>query len=71
MLWLAARSRRHPGLSRPNCADTVVGLEAYPEFHGSWVASWLPPEGSVCWEKSLLNAAANAVYDPGVKVALC
>ena len=59
------------GLKDTFCAGTVAGLKAHPEFHGPWVATWLPPEGAVCWEKALLNAAAEAVYDRPVRVPLC
>lgn len=38
---------------------------------GAWIASWLVPEGSVCHEKALLNAAANAVHWGAAKVQLC
>ena len=53
------------------CAGTAAGLKAHPEFHGPWAADALPPEGSVCFEKALLNAAAQAVYDEPVTVKLC
>ena len=53
------------------CAGTVAGLESYPEFHGPYAASWLPPQGSVCWEKALLSAAVEAVYDRPVRGKLC
>lgn len=38
---------------------------------GAWIASWLVPEGSVCYEKALLNAAAASVYRRAVKVQRC
>ena len=53
------------------CEGSRDHLRGYPQFHGEWVASWLPPEGTVCWEAALLEAARTAVYDQGTKVEFC
>ena len=54
-----------------HCAGTSENLKRYPQFHGEWVVSWLPQEGSVCWEAALLNAARTSVYDQATKVKFC
>ena len=38
---------------------------------GAWILSWLTPEGSVCFERAFMNAAANAVNGQATKVAFC
>ena len=53
------------------CAGTRANLLDYPQFHGEWVASWLPVQGSVCFESALLMAAHKGVNDKGARVAFC
>ena len=54
-----------------HCAGTAENLKQYPQFHGEWVVSWLPQEGSVCFQAALLNAARTAVYDQATKAKFC
>ena len=53
------------------CAGTRENLLDYPQFSGGWVASWLPPQGTVCFEAALLVAAHLGANDKGVRVHLC
>ena len=54
-----------------HCEGSRDHLRNYPQFHGDWVAGWLPLEGSVCWESALLNAARTAAYGKGTRVKFC
>ena len=53
------------------CEGSRDHLRNYPQFHGEWVASWLPPDGTICFEAALLNAARTATYDKGTRVKFC
>ena len=53
------------------CEGSRTHLLNYPQFHGRWVASWLPLDGTVCWEAALMEAARQAVYEEGLRVAFC
>ena len=53
------------------CEGSVASLKNYPQFHGAWVASWLTPEGSNCWEAALLEAARTAAYGQWTRIAFC
>lgn len=53
------------------CQGSRAGLNNYPQFHGDWVASWLPPDGSICWEAALLDAARTAAYGKWTQVKFC
>ncbi len=50
---------------------TRASLLNYPQHHGDWVASWLPPEGTVCWQAALLSAAHSAAYGQWTTVKFC
>ncbi len=54
-----------------HCAGTSENLKRYPQFHGEWVALWLPPDGAVCFQAALLETARTAVYDQATKVLYC
>ena len=42
------------------CEDgTKEGLRQSPDSAGPWIADWSPPEGSVCYEAVMLNAAPS------------
>ena len=53
------------------CPGTRPNLLNYPQHHGDWVASWLPPEGTVCWQAALLSAAHTAAYGQWTTVKFC
>ena len=53
------------------CEGSRDHLRNYPQFHGEWVASWLPPDGSICFEAALLNAARTATYGKGTRAPFC
>ncbi len=53
------------------CEGSRAHLHNYPQFHGPWVASWLPPDGTVCFEAALLHAARTGTYDEATRVKFC
>ena len=59
------------------CAGTLENLRNYPQFHGSWVASWLPEHApnsgtkAVCLEAALLVAAHKATYGKWALATKC